>query len=183
MRCILLVVAGVVFGSMGVAGCKGTPSCEEAINQASKRVPELADPKEMSQAVAQCIKDQWPAEVRTCVAEARDQPDLVACMMRHEPRTWKMFSESKTDITKIKAKKYAFEAYPQWAISHPDKVCPDNLADLNEYMSEADTNDSWGRPFRMMCGAVLPPGAKGLAVMSAGEDGKEGTADDIKSWE
>ena len=35
----------------------------------------------------------------------------------------------------------------------------------------------------MLCGPSLPPGAKGLAVMSAGEDGKEGTADDIKSWE
>jgi hypothetical protein len=35
----------------------------------------------------------------------------------------------------------------------------------------------------MICGAVLPPGAKGIAVMSLGEDGKEGTADDLKSWE
>jgi hypothetical protein len=35
----------------------------------------------------------------------------------------------------------------------------------------------------MLCGAELPAGAKGLAVMSAGEDGKEGTPDDLKSWE
>jgi len=36
---------------------------------------------------------------------------------------------------------------------------------------------------KMMCGQTLPPGAKGLAVMSLGEDGKEGTEDDLKSWE
>ena len=32
------------------------------------------------------------------------------------------------------------------------------------------------------CGQNAPAGVKGLAVMSPGEDGKEGTADDIKSW-
>jgi len=35
----------------------------------------------------------------------------------------------------------------------------------------------------MFCGPTLPPGAKGLAVMSAGEDQKENTSDDLKSWD
>jgi hypothetical protein len=35
----------------------------------------------------------------------------------------------------------------------------------------------------MYCGQNLPAGAKGIAVSSAGEDGKDGTPDDIKSWE
>ena len=36
----------------------------------------------------------------------------------------------------------------------------------------------------MMRGAErCRPSAKGLAVMSNGEDGKEGTSDDIKSWD
>ena len=41
------------------------------------------------------------------------------------PKVMKMFAESKVDITKIKLKKYAYEAYPSWSASHPDKACPD----------------------------------------------------------
>jgi prepilin-type N-terminal cleavage/methylation domain-containing protein len=99
------------------------------------------------------------------------------------PRVMKMFSQSKVDTTKIKLSQYANEAFPQWSAAHPDKGCPEKIADLNEYMNNNDANDSWGHPIRMLCGANLPAGARGLAVMSVGEDGKEGTADDLKSWE
>jgi hypothetical protein len=86
-------------------------------------------------------------------------------------------------VTKFIVQQYAFEAFPQWAVTHPDRMCPDKLADLNEFINNSDGNDAWGRPLKMMCGAMLPPGAKGIAVMSNGEDGREGTKDDIKSWE
>ena len=99
------------------------------------------------------------------------------------PKVMKMFGEAKVDTTKVKLKKYAYEAYPSWSAAHPDKACPGNITDLNEYMNENDANDPWGRPLKMLCGANLPAGARGLAVMSIGEDGKEGTEDDIKSWE
>lgn len=99
------------------------------------------------------------------------------------PKVMKMFAQSKVDTTKIKLKKYAYEAYPSWSAAHPDKACPDKIADLNEYMNGNDSNDSWGRPIKMMCGASLPAGAKGVALLSLGEDGKEGTDDDLKSWE
>ena len=99
------------------------------------------------------------------------------------PRVMKMFGESKGDIAKATVKKYAFEAYPSWAASHPDKACPEKLEDLNEYMNNKDAKDPWGGQYKMLCGANLPAGAKGLAVMSPGEDGKEGTGDDIKSWD
>ena len=88
-----------------------------------------------------------------------------------------------TAATRSIVQQYAFEAFPQWAASHPDRACPDKLADLNEFLNNGDGNDAWGRPLKMMCGAMLPPGAKGIAVMSSGEDGKEGTRDDIKSWD
>ena len=68
------------------------------------------------------------------------------------------------------------------ATEHPEKACPTTLADLNAYTNRKDTKDPWGHDFKMMCGATVPPGAKGLAVISFGPDGKEGTADDIKSW-
>jgi prepilin-type N-terminal cleavage/methylation domain-containing protein len=99
------------------------------------------------------------------------------------PKVMKMFGESKIDTTKIKLKKYAYEAFPSWSAAHPDKACPEKLSDLNEYMNSDDSNDSWGRPLKLLCGQNLPPGAKNIAVMSAGEDGKEGTPDDLKSWE
>lgn len=99
------------------------------------------------------------------------------------PRVMKMFGESKVDIAKATAKKYAFEAYPSWSAAHPNSACPEKLEDLNEYMNNKDTKDPWGGSYKMLCGQNLPPGAKGIAVTSPGEDGKEGTADDIKSWE
>ena len=99
------------------------------------------------------------------------------------PKVMKMFAESKVDTTKIKVKKYAFEAFPSWSASHPDKACPEKIGDLNEYMNGDDSNDAWGKPIKLLCGANLPPGAKGIAVMSSGPDQKEGSEDDIKSWE
>ena len=99
------------------------------------------------------------------------------------PRVMKLFSESKIDTTRLKLKKYAFEAYPSWSTSHPDKQCPDKISDLNEYMNNEDSNDSWGHPIQLFCGQTLPPGAKGIGVASFGEDGKPDTPDDLKSWE
>ena len=43
--------------------------------------------------------------------------------------------------------------------------------------------DPWGNEYLMFCGDTLPPGAKGLAVQSVGEDGKRDTEDDVKSWD
>ena len=99
------------------------------------------------------------------------------------PRVMRMFGESKGDIARATVKKYAFEAYPSWSAAHPDKSCPDKLEDLNEYMNNKDIKDPWGGQYKMLCGQNLPAGAKGMAVQSPGEDGKEGTSDDIKSWE
>ena len=99
------------------------------------------------------------------------------------PRVMKAFSHSRVDIAKDTVRMYVFEAYPQWSAANPSKQCPDDLSALNEYMNNKNTNDPWGNPYKMLCGQNLPSGAKGIAVMSAGEDGKEGTDDDIKSWE
>lgn len=99
------------------------------------------------------------------------------------PKVMKAFSSSKVDTTKIKLTQYANEAYPQWSSQHPDKSCPEKLSDLNEYMNSKDDKDSWGHPLKMLCGSNMPAGVKGLGVMSVGEDGKEGTEDDLKSWD
>lgn len=99
------------------------------------------------------------------------------------PKVMKMFASSKGDIASATVKKYAFEAYPSWAQANPSKSCPDKLEDLNEFMNNKDIKDPWGTPYKLYCGQTLPAGQKGLHVSSAGEDQKEGTADDVKSWE
>jgi general secretion pathway protein G len=99
------------------------------------------------------------------------------------PRVMRMFSKSKEDIAGLTVKKYAYEAFGEWSQAHPDKACPDKLEDLSQYMDSKDVKDPWGAPYKMFCGQNLPAGAKGgLAVMSSGPDGKDGTEDDIKSW-
>ena len=55
--------------------------------------------------------------------------------------------------------------------------------DAIEYMNSKDDKDPFGNPYVIKCGGDLPAGASGIAVMSKGEDGKEGTSDDLKSWE
>ena len=99
------------------------------------------------------------------------------------PKVMNLFGKSKVDITKIKLNQYANDAFSLWSSSHPGTACPKDLSELNEFMNSNDSNDAWGRPLKMMCGQNLPAGAKSIAVMSLGEDGKEGTADDLKSWE
>ena len=99
------------------------------------------------------------------------------------PRVMRMFSKSKDDIAGLTVKKYAYEAFGEWSQAHPDKACPDKLEDLSQYMDSKDIKDPWGNPYKMFCGQNLPAGAKGgLAVMSSGPDGKDGTEDDVKSW-
>jgi general secretion pathway protein G len=103
------------------------------------------------------------------------------------PKVMGMFGESKNKIAKLAVDKYAFEAYPQWSLSHTDKACPDTLLEVAQHVgkSEEDTKDPWGTPYKIFCGAGnLPASVKsGIAVMSFGEDRQEGTPDDIKSWE
>ena len=93
---------------------------------------------------------------------------------------------SQTDIAKLGVKKFASEAYPQWAIRNPDKPCPASLLELAHSVgkTEADTKDPWGTPYKMLCGTgQLPAGVTdGIAVTSFGPDKVEGTADDIRSW-
>lgn len=84
---------------------------------------------------------------------------------------------SKVDVARLKLKKYAFEAYPSWAVDHPDRVCPRSLHELDDYMNTSDDQDSWGTPIELRCGI------RGVWLRSAGEDGWFDTADDLVSSE
>jgi hypothetical protein len=85
--------------------------------------------------------------------------------------------ESKQHVAAITVRKYAYEAYPIWATAHPDRACPDRLADLDDYMGGADGIDPWGGRYQFACG----PSVRGLWVRSAGEDGMYNTDDDVRS--
>jgi prepilin-type N-terminal cleavage/methylation domain-containing protein len=100
------------------------------------------------------------------------------------PRIMKMFGDSKKEVAALDVKRYVDEAYPLWARQNPTKPCPGGLAELNEFTNKGKSiADPWGTDYVMLCGQNLPPGARGLAVYSAGEDMKPNTGDDVKSWE
>ncbi len=83
--------------------------------------------------------------------------------------------DSKMQIARMAAHQYADEAYLQWRMDHRG-LCPERLSDLNEYMNSKDVKDPWGNPYRMQCDATHP-----IFVSSAGEDGRFGTCDDVRS--
>ena len=68
--------------------------------------------------------------------------------------------------------------YVQWQATSSNEGCPQKLADMMDNRKEP--KDGWGRPFLFKC-----PGEHddGLDVYSLGEDGKEGTPDDLHSWD
>ena len=70
----------------------------------------------------------------------------------------------------------------QWRMDATGEQCPSGLADLvTTKVFTKEPKDGWGKPFVFKC-----PGehdTDGVDLISFGKDGKEGTADDLKSWE
>jgi hypothetical protein len=88
---------------------------------------------------------------------------------------------SKPQVARATARIYADYAYPQWRSTH-HALCPQSLDELNEFMNNKDIKDPWGTPYYFACGPLaVPHNATGIWVMSAGEDGRFGTADDVRS--
>lgn len=100
------------------------------------------------------------------------------------PRVFEMFSKSKVDLAKTEMKQLAYESYMRWDTDNPSKSssCPANLTDLTKYANKKDGKDPWGNEYMMHCGDNAPPNNP-FGLSSKGPDGKEGTADDIRSWE
>lgn len=83
------------------------------------------------------------------------------------------------DLTSLLVRAYVEEAYPKWKSENPGKTCPAKLDELAKYFGDDPgipvLQDPWGHDLVMQCDA------KGLVVISAGEDGKQGTDDDVRS--
>src|ERR1041385_8700910 len=86
---------------------------------------------------------------------------LYVATAKPPPRFEPCFCESKVDIASLTVQKLANEAFPQWARSHPDQVCPDRLENLSEYMDTKDVKDPWGHPYELAC-----PTKTGITVRS-----------------
>jgi len=168
---------------LAVDACgKGAPTCDEMVERLSGHFAEVATPDARKQLAKMCRSDQWSGDLRSCMADATDEKTTNDCIKRF-PAEMNHPGDSKGKIAKVTVEKYANEAFPQWSMQHPDKACPDKLEELNEYMNNSDIKDPWGNPYKMMCGQNLPAGAQHLAIVSFGPDGREGTDDDVKSWE
>ncbi len=99
------------------------------------------------------------------------------------PKVMAMFDEAKKRTAATAVKKFAFEEYPMWAQTNPDKSCPADMKDLTTYSNSKEIQDPWQKPYRLLCGPTLPPGVSGIGVASNGPDGVEGNGDDITSWQ
>lgn len=98
----------------------------------------------------------------------------------------KALDNSKRDIAKLGADRIANDWYPRWAVKSPEKQCPDSLQELaiEAGASPSDLTDPWGSPYKFLCGHNMPPSVRGgIGVYSTGEDKRDGTPDDIRSWE
>jgi hypothetical protein len=89
---------------------------------------------------------------------------------------------SKAQIAEHTMRRYTTEAYPLWLAANPGLRCPPDLAALASYLSQDDAVDPWQQPYRVLCGADLPAGAKPLALVSSGPDQRPDTEDDLRSW-
>jgi general secretion pathway protein G len=100
------------------------------------------------------------------------------------PRLFGAKDKADRDLAKLAVDQWAFKDVPMWQATN-SKGCPESLLTVAQSVGkgQSDITDPWGTPYEMFCGANLPPGAQGVAVMSYGPDKKKGTEDDIKSWE
>ena len=84
-------------------------------------------------------------------------------------------------IATLAVHEYADEDYPTWALAHPSETCPGQLVDITA--SPRVEPDPWGTSYAMYCGQTAPAPAIAFGAASFGEDRREGTGDDIRSWE
>jgi hypothetical protein len=73
---------------------------------------------------------------------------------------------------------YAFETFPQWVVTNPDRTCPRHLLELNAFAPSLHAVDPWGSPYQLVCGEAY--GAV-LSMRSAGPDRTFDTADDLST--
>jgi hypothetical protein len=105
---------------------------------------------------------------------------LCAFVSTPPERRFRCYDPTTTEHTRWIIKDYTESAFAMWKRNNRDRDCPDNLRELNEYMSDGridNVADAWGYGLGVSCDA------NGLRVWSIGEDGRANTSDDIRSWD
>jgi general secretion pathway protein G len=100
------------------------------------------------------------------------------------PRVFEMFSKSKIDLAKTEMKQLVYEAYTRWEVDNVSRSgsCPQAISELTAYANKKDGKDPWGNEYVMHCGDSAAAGAR-FGLSSNGPDGKQGTDDDLRTWE
>jgi general secretion pathway protein G len=96
------------------------------------------------------------------------------------PKVMNAFKESRVKTAFLMLKEYE-GAYTRW-VADNEGDCPEKLEDLLKYTNKKDVKDPWGSAFVMKCGDSAPT-ENHFGVVSLGPDKKEGTEDDLHSWD
>ena len=104
---------------------------------------------------------------------------LVMCVLVG-PKVYRSFSEARIKTAFLMLKEYD-QGYTRWISDNDGEDCPPKLDDLIKYTNKKDMKDPWGSQFMMKCGDA--PTENHFGVISFGPDKKEGTEDDIHSWD
>lgn len=103
------------------------------------------------------------------------------------PRVIGSKDDAELRLTKIAVDKIANEWYTRWDLAS-DEPCPKSVLELAQAVKATadDIKDPWGNEYKLYTSCLnnLPSGVTGsVGILSMGPDRKEGTEDDIKSWE
>lgn len=96
------------------------------------------------------------------------------------PKVMRSFSEARIKTAFLMLKEYE-GAHTRW-VADNEGDCPDKLEDLLKYTNKKDLKDPWGSQFVMKCGDQTPSESH-FGVVSFGPDKKEGSEDDLHSWD
>ncbi|HEY1548462.1 MAG TPA: type II secretion system protein [Kofleriaceae bacterium] len=97
------------------------------------------------------------------------------------PKIMAHYRSSERNVARMTVHRYAEQDYPTWLVEHPSERCPDSLAQIS--LSSAPPADPWGTDYKMYCGTDAPRDDINFGAASFGEDHREATRDDIRSWD
>jgi type II secretory pathway pseudopilin PulG len=97
------------------------------------------------------------------------------------PKVMEHYRSAERNVARLAVHRYADQDYPTWLVEHPGAQCPDSLAQIS--LSRPIPADPWGTDYKMYCGANAPRDDISFGAASFGDDRREATRDDIRSWD
>jgi eukaryotic-like serine/threonine-protein kinase len=153
---------GLVVAALGVAVVGGIGVFAVLKSSSSSSTPQAAEP------AAAAAPTPPPAPVGHSVTPVAEPP-APAPVAAPTPPVDERPAKTKTELAN------AVAAFVKWSATHAGAPCPK----LDDVVGHA-SSDGWGNPLVLTC--TEQPGDQIVGVISAGADGKAGTADDVTSW-